>query len=154
MHSNKTQETRDTQIFPRGNHKGENPATSSEIESTPKYKIPKHKDDLPTVAVSLSLSHWERFFSLTHAPQWVNVCILNRETHSLFIIFRSLGTHSIMSASLNNYLLEPTSLGVSNNPSAPQLVGTLPPSPNMRVSQWWGLFPRLTMTHLGSTSLG
>ena len=31
-----------------------------------------------------------------------------------------------MLASLNNYLLEPTSLGVSNNPSAPQLVGTLP----------------------------
>ena len=30
-----------------------------------------------------------------------------------------------MSASLNNYLLEPTSLGVSNNPSAPQLVGGL-----------------------------
>ena len=31
-----------------------------------------------------------------------------------------------MLVSLNNYLLEPTSLGVSNNPSAPQLVGTLP----------------------------
>ena len=30
-----------------------------------------------------------------------------------------------MSASLDNYLLEPTSLGESNNPSAPQLVGTL-----------------------------
>ena len=42
MHSNKTQaqhkETRDTKNFPRGNHKGENPATSSEIESTPKVK--------------------------------------------------------------------------------------------------------------------
>ena len=35
-----------------------------------------------------------------------------------------------MSASLNNYLLEPTSLGMSNNPSAPQLVGTLPPLTN------------------------
>ena len=35
-----------------------------------------------------------------------------------------------MSASLNNYLLEPTSLGVSNKPSAPQLVGTLPPLTN------------------------
>ena len=35
-----------------------------------------------------------------------------------------------MSASLNNYLVELTSLGVSNNLSAPQLVGTLPPSTN------------------------
>ena len=38
-----------------------------------------------------------------------------------------------MLASLNNYLLEPTSLGVSNNPSAPQLVGTLPPPTNKEV---------------------
>ena len=38
-----------------------------------------------------------------------------------------------MSASLNNYLLELTSLGVSNNPSAPQLVGTLPPLTNKEV---------------------
>ena len=38
MHSNKTQETRDTKNFPWGNHKGENPATSSEIESTPEVK--------------------------------------------------------------------------------------------------------------------
>ena len=38
MHSNKTQERRDTNIFPWGNHKGEKPATSLEIESTPKVK--------------------------------------------------------------------------------------------------------------------
>ena len=38
MHNNKTKETRDTQNFPRGNHKGENPTTSLEIESTPKVK--------------------------------------------------------------------------------------------------------------------
>ena len=38
MHSNKTQETRDTKNFPQGNHKGENTATSSEIESAPKVK--------------------------------------------------------------------------------------------------------------------
>ena len=38
MHSNKTQETRDTKNFPRGNHKGENHATSLEIESAPKEK--------------------------------------------------------------------------------------------------------------------
>ena len=54
MHNNKTQETRDTKNFPRGNHKGENPATFSEIESAPKVKPKKHKDDLPTVVVSLS----------------------------------------------------------------------------------------------------
>ena len=39
MHSNKTQETRDTKNFIQGNHKGENPATSSEIESAPKVKL-------------------------------------------------------------------------------------------------------------------
>ena len=38
MQSNKTQEIRDTNNFPQGNHKGENPATSSEIESAPKVK--------------------------------------------------------------------------------------------------------------------
>ena len=37
----KKQETRDTKNFPWGNHKRENPATSSEIESTPKGKTPK-----------------------------------------------------------------------------------------------------------------
>ena len=38
MHNNETQETRDTKNFPQENHKGENPATSLEIESTPKVK--------------------------------------------------------------------------------------------------------------------
>ena len=38
MHRNKTQETRDTKNFPQGNHKGENIATSSEIELAPKVK--------------------------------------------------------------------------------------------------------------------
>ena len=37
MHSNKTQDTRDKD-FPWGNNKGENPATSLEIESAPKVK--------------------------------------------------------------------------------------------------------------------
>ena len=41
MHSNKTQETRDIKNFPQGNHKGENPANSSEIESAPKLKPKK-----------------------------------------------------------------------------------------------------------------
>ena len=79
---------------------------------------------------------------------------INRDAHSLFIFFRSLEVHSNMSASLSNYLLEPTSLGVSNNPSATPLVGTFPPMTNRRVTQWWGLFPQLTMTHLGSNSVG
>ena len=38
MHNNKTQETRDTKNFTRGNHKGENLTTSSEIELAPKVK--------------------------------------------------------------------------------------------------------------------
>ena len=66
MHNNKAQETRDTKNFPRGKNKGENPATSSEIESAPKVKPEKHKDDLPTAVVSLSDPS---NFSLTHAPQ-------------------------------------------------------------------------------------
>ena len=66
---------------------------------------------------------------------------INREAHSLFIFFRSLEVHSNMSASLKNYLLDPTSLGVSNNPSAPPLVGTLAPLTNRRITQWWELLP-------------
>ena len=61
------------------------------------------------------------------------MCVINREAHSLFIFFSSLEAYSNMSASLNNYLLEPKSLGVSNNPSAPQLVGTLPLRSTRRV---------------------
>ena len=61
------------------------------------------------------------------------VCVINREAHSLFIFFRSLNVHSNMSASLNNYLLELTSLKESNNPSAPQLVETLLLRPTRRV---------------------
>ena len=38
MHNNETKETRDTNNFPRGINKGENPATSSEIELAPKVK--------------------------------------------------------------------------------------------------------------------
>ena len=66
MHRNKTKETRDTKNFPWGNHKGENPTTSAEIELAPKSKTQKHKDDLPTAIVSLSDPN---NFSLTHAPQ-------------------------------------------------------------------------------------
>ena len=38
MHKNKIEETRDTNNFPQGNNKGENPATLLEIESEPKVK--------------------------------------------------------------------------------------------------------------------
>ena len=53
-------------------------------------------------------------------------------------------------------LLEPTSLGVSNNPSAPQLWGLFPfdQQGGLSLTQLWGLFPRLTINHLGLTSLG
>ena len=53
-------------------------------------------------------------------------------------------------------LLDPTSLGESNNPSAPQLWGLFPSDKKggLTLTQWWGLFPRLTITHLGPTSLG
>ena len=63
----------------------------------------------------------------------MSVCVINREAHSLFIFFHSLNVHFDMSTSLNNYLLEPTSLAESNSPSAPQLVGTLPLRPTRRV---------------------
>ena len=38
MNNNKTQDTRDTKNSPWGNHKGENPTTSLEIELAPKVK--------------------------------------------------------------------------------------------------------------------
>ena len=56
--------------------------------------------------------------------------MINRE---IFIFFRSLNVHFNMSAPLNNYLLKPTSLGVSNNPNAPQPMGTFPPPTNKEV---------------------
>ena len=86
---------------------------------------------------SISLSHIERASPLSPcAPMSECVCVINREAHSLFIFFHSLEAHSNMSSALNNYLLDPTSLGVSNNPSATPLVGTLPPLTNRRVTQW------------------
>ena len=77
----------------------------------------------------------------------MSVCVINREAHSLFIFFRSLNVHFNMSAPLNNYLLELTSLGESNNSSAPQLVGTFPSDQQggLTLTQMWGLFRQLTM---------
>ena len=77
----------------------------------------------------------------------MSVCVINREAHSLFTFFRSLNVHFNMSAPLNNYLLEPTSIGEYNNPSAPQLVGNFPSDQQggLTLTQMWGLLPRLTM---------
>ena len=111
---------------------GENLATSLEIESASKIK-PKNIKMISTASVSLLVTLTELLLSHSCAPTSECVCVINREAHSLFIFFRSLESHSNMSASLNNYLIEPTSLGVSNNPSAPQLVGTFPPSTNKEV---------------------
>ena len=124
MHSNKTQEIRDIKNFPRGNHKWIKPHNFLKDRINTKSKTQKHKDDLPTAVVSLSLI--QATSALTHAPQWVSVCVINREAHSLFIFFHSLNVHSNKFSSLTNYLPGPTSLGKSNNPSAPKL---------------WGLFP-------------
>ena len=126
MHNNKTQETRDTNTFPWGNHKGENPATSLQIEWAP-IAVVKPENIKMISTASISLSHIERASPLSPcAPMSECVCVINRESHSLFIFFHSREAHSNMSSSLNNYLLEPTSLKVSNNPIAPQLMGTLP----------------------------
>ena len=56
MHNNKTQEIRDTKIFPRENHKGEKIAILSEIESVTMaiVKPENKKDDLHSL---FSLSH-------------------------------------------------------------------------------------------------
>ena len=83
---------------------------------------------------SLSLSHLREILLFHSCAQMSEcVCVINREAHSLFIFFYSLNALSNMLSSLNNYLLESTSPGESNNPSAPELVGTLPLSPTRRV---------------------
>ena len=114
--------------------------------------------NIKMISNSLFSLSYLRELLLSHSCALVRecVCVINRESHSLFIFFRSLNFHSNMSASLNNYLLESTSLGESNNPSAPQLWGLCPSDQQggLSLTQRWGLFPLLTITHLGSTSLG
>ena len=87
-----------------------------------KSKTRKHKDDLHSFC--LSLSHLRELL-LSHSCAPVSECVyvINRESHSLFILFHSLYFHYNMSTSLNNYLLEPASLGVPNKPSVPKLWG-------------------------------
>ena len=64
---------------------GENPATSSEIESTPKVE-PKTVNDL-LIAVTSSLPSPSVFCFLNYALQLsVSECVINRETHPLFIL--------------------------------------------------------------------
>ena len=155
MHNNK-QNRQGTQNFPQGNHKGENPATSFEIEWAPMAAVkPKN---IKMISNNLfSLSHLrELLLSHSCAPVSVCVCVINRESHYLFIFLRSLNVHSNISAPLNNYLLGPTSLEESNNPSAPQLWGLSPSNQQggLTLTQWWGLLPQLTINHLRTTSLG
>ena len=79
MHSNK-HKRRDTKNFPRGNHKGENPATSSEIEWAPTAAIkPKDKKDDLQQLFSVSFSNTS---SLTHAPQ-LSECVWQIESLTL-----------------------------------------------------------------------
>ena len=81
--------------FSSGNHKGENPATYSEIESAPKVK-PENIKMISGQQQSLSCPN--NFSSHSCAPMSVCVCVINREAHSLFIFFHSLNVHSIISA--------------------------------------------------------
>ena len=98
------------------------------MSTSSKSKTRKHKYDLRQL-ISLTCASTS---SLTHAPQ-LSECVEMRRASLLFIFFCSLYAHSNSSASLNNYLLGPTSLGESNNPSAPQLVGNFPLRPTRRV---------------------
>ena len=128
MHNNQSQEAIDTRYFPRGNHKGENPATSLEIEWAPIAKV-KSKNTNMIFWQQLSLSLIPTSSLSLMRPSLVSVCVEMRRASILFIFFLSLYVHSNKSASLNNYLWGSNSLGESNNPSAPQL---------------WGLFPQST----------
>ena len=127
MHSNnhKRKETRDRKSFPWGNHKAENPTTSSEIEWA---LIPKVKPkDTKMISHGFSLSHLcDLLFSHSCATiEWV--CVSNRVSLSIYTCFP-----------LDNYSTGTTSLGESNNPNTPQL---------------WGLFPWLTIGGLTSMTL-
>ena len=92
MHKNKSKETIDTRYFPSGNHKKENPTTSLEIEWAPMATVkPKDKKDDLQQLFSLSLT-WESFSSLTHALEWVSVCVMYRNEESLTSIYIILFT--------------------------------------------------------------
>ena len=68
---------------------GENPTTSLEIESTPKVKPQIVRLSLDNS--SLFLPSPNSFFFLRYALQLsVSECVINRETHSLFILIPDL----------------------------------------------------------------
>ena len=101
-----------TVFFIKETINGENPATSSEIESTPKWN-PKIVRWFPDSS-KLFLPCPSVFLFLSYALQLsVDECVLNREVTSLFILIPDM----------TKTLLGPTSLGESNNPSAPELRG-------------------------------
>ena len=82
MHNN-NHKRQDTNIFPRGNHKGENPANSSELEWAPIAKV-KTKDT-KMISDSCSLSHLCELL-LSHSCATVEwVCVSNREWDSLCV---------------------------------------------------------------------
>ena len=114
MDINQSQETIYTRDFPRGNHKGEKPTTSSEIEWAPNAKVkPK---DTKMIYANCSLSHLFKLL-LSHSCASVEwVCVPKRESHSLFILVFHL----------NFTLTWSTSIGESNNPYMIQLLGLLP----------------------------
>ena len=81
MHNNKHKK-KETKNFPQGNHKGENPTTSSKIEWAPMAAVkPKDKKDDLQQLFSLT---WESFSSLTHAPQ-LSECVLQIESLTLYL---------------------------------------------------------------------
>ena len=82
MHNNKHKRQETQKKFPRGNHKGENPATSSEIEWAPMVAVkPKdRKDDLQQL-FSLTCANTS---SLTHAPQ-LSECMWQIESLTLYL---------------------------------------------------------------------
>ena len=76
------------------------------------------------ISDSCCLSHLFQHF-LSHSCTLVEwVCVTNRESHSLFILI----------SDFYNYLPGSTSLGESNNPSAPQLWGLFPTNQQRRVN--------------------
>ena len=88
-HINQTQETMNTMFFFGETINGENPATSSEIKSTPKWN-PKTVRWSPDSS-NLFLPCPSVFLFLNYALQLsVGECVINREASSLFILIPDL----------------------------------------------------------------
>ena len=76
MQSNKKQEKRVTKNFPQGNHKGENPTISSDIESAPKVK-PENSKMISRQQQSLSLTLRELL--LSHSCTQMSECVYEND---------------------------------------------------------------------------